>query len=262
MAAAEPGGDLHHHRPGRAEAELGVGRAVADPDRCHRRTGRVDGRGRVVTRRPRVGERDAEGRRLGRQAVGHRERDEAPVDRHGVDGHLRPLDVLLHEHRAAAGLGERGCERGLELAGRAHEREPPLALPVGRLHDEGERQLRIPRVELPRMRDAGRGERLPLARLRRDDGPRPGSDRVREPDPLRDARGDPDRPVRTRRDDPVHVARPREPVDRLLVLRRDDRALVRQHEPHGLRVTVDRDHVHVVPPVGRLEQPELRGPGA
>ena len=40
------------------------------------------------------------------------------------------------------------------------------------------------------------------------------------------------------------------------------RALVGQREPHGLRVAVDRDHVHVVPPVGRLEQPELGGPGA
>ena len=70
---------------------------------------------------------------------------------------------------------------------------------------------------------------------------------------------DADRPVGARRDDPVDVAGPGQPVDRLLVLRRDDRALVREGEAGRLRVAVDRNHLDVRPAAGRLEQPELGG---
>jgi len=85
---------------------------------------------------------------------------------------------------------------------------------------------------------------------------------MRQSDPFCDARGDPDCPVCTRRDDPVHLARTREPVDRLLVLLRDDRALVGEDEAGRLRVAVDRDHLDVLPAAGGLEQPELGGTGA
>ena len=85
---------------------------------------------------------------------------------------------------------------------------------------------------------------------------------MREPDALRDAGRDPDGPVGPGRDDPVDVPRAGEPVDRLLVLRGDDRALVGEGEAGCLRVAVDRDHLQVVPSAGRFEQPELGGPCA
>ena len=84
-------------------------------------------------------ERDAERGRVRRQAVGHGDRDEAAVERHGVDGHLRPLDVLLDEHGAAAGLRDRGRDRGIELLGGPDERKATLPLPVGRFTTTGNR---------------------------------------------------------------------------------------------------------------------------
>ncbi len=117
VTAAEARGDLHHDRPRGPEPELGVRGAVRDPDR---RDGAPCDRDRlldVVSGRPCVGERDSERGRRRRHAVGDRQRHEAAVERDGVHGHLGPVDVLLDEHRAAAGLCERGRERVLELVG-------------------------------------------------------------------------------------------------------------------------------------------------
>ncbi len=85
---------------------------------------------------------------------------------------------------------------------------------------------------------------------------------MREADPLRDPRRDPDGPVGARRDDAVDVAGAREPVHRLLVLRRQHSALVGEGEADRLGVAVDGDHVHVLACPCRLEQPELGGAGA
>ena len=85
---------------------------------------------------------------------------------------------------------------------------------------------------------------------------------MRQADPARDPGRDPDGPVRPGRDDPVDVPRTREPVDRVLVLGREDRPLVREGEPDRLGVAVDRDHEDVLSGPRRLEQPELRGAGA
>ena len=232
MAAAEPGGDLHHDRPVRAEAELRVGRAVADPDRLDRRAGDARRPRRVVRATATTwasATPNAGGSAVSRSVTV--QRDEAAVDRDGVDGHLRPFDVLLDEHRAAAGLA-RARSRAPRRARRASARaQPALALPVGRLDDDGERELRAPRVELA-ARAARRPRRTPPAgapSTSRSTAVRRG-DRMRQADPLGDPRGDPDRPVGARRDDAVDLARPREPVDRLLVLGRDDRALVGERE--------------------------------
>ena len=153
-------------------------------------------------------------------------------------------------------------QRRFELVPPADERQPALALPVGGLHHAGQREAGVTRVEGACVRDAGLGERVALPRLRR--GHRAGArvDRMREADPLRDPRRDPHGPVRPGGDDPVDVACACEPVDRLLVLRREHGALVGEREPDGLRVPVDGDHVEVAARPGGLEQAELGGPGA
>ena len=60
---------------------------------------------------------------------------------------------------------------------------------------------------------------------------------------------------------PSTVAGPRQPLERRLVVGRDDGALVGVLEPDRLRVAIGGDHVEPAP-VGRLEQPELRRTGA
>ena len=84
---------------------------------------------------------------------------------------------------------------------------------------------------------------------------------MHEADPACHTGCDPDGPVRPGRDDPVDVPRAREPVDRVLVLGRQDRPLVREGEPDRLGVAVDRDHEDVLSGPRRLQQPELRGAG-
>ena len=75
MPAAEPGGDLHHDRPVRADPELRVRRAVrgSRPPPPQRAQPRRRGL-RSCTRRPDVRERDAECGRLGGQPVGDGQR--------------------------------------------------------------------------------------------------------------------------------------------------------------------------------------------
>ena len=112
------------------------------------------------------------------------------------------------------------------------------------------------------MRDTCLGERLALARLRRSDRAGARVERMREADALRHAGGDAHGPVGARRDDPVDPARSGEPVDSLLVLRREHRALVGEREPGRAGIAVDRDHVNVATGPRGLEQAELGGPGA
>jgi hypothetical protein len=102
------------------------------------------------------------------------------------------------------------------------------------------------------MGNARRGEHLPLPRFRRRKRAGVRVDRVREGHPFRDPCRDPDRPVGAGRDDAVDVPSPGQPVDRLLVLRGEHRALVGESEAGRLRVPVDRDHLQVAARPGGL----------
>ena len=84
-------------------------------------------------------------------------------------------------------------------------------------------------------------------------------DRMRQAEPLCDARGDPDRPVGSGRDDPVDVLGAGEAVDARLVLGRDERPLVRVGEAGRRGIAVDRDHEEVALAC-RAQEPDLRGP--
>ena len=79
VAAAQARGQLDHARPVRPDPDLRVGRPVRDPERL-RPPRRASSTGSCA-RRPDVGERDAERRRLGGQAVGHGQRVELAADR-------------------------------------------------------------------------------------------------------------------------------------------------------------------------------------
>ena len=150
------------------------------------------------------------------------------------------------------------------------EREPLLALQVGRLDDAREAELAPPRpaasdrLEQTRWRACGTpglGEALALAELRRR--------RLRRR-AASSGCGSPSRPamraaIATGKSIPgatiaVDALRRREPVDRGLVLDGDDRAAVGEAEPRRARVAVDGDDVEAAIVRG-LEQPELRRPG-
>jgi hypothetical protein len=223
---------------------------------------RLDDGPRGMGRRPYVGERDAERGQRGREAIRHGQRDEAAVDREGVDGQLRSQDVLLDEDGAHPRLRS-GLRKGRrEPIARIDERQPTLSLPVWRLHDAWEREARLARVERPRVRDTGRSERVALAHLRGRECAGAGVDRMGQPEPPGDPGGDADRPVRARRDDPVDTPRAREPADRLLVLGRQHRAFVGEPEARRSRIAVDGNHIQVPARPGGLEQAELSGPCA
>jgi hypothetical protein len=264
VAAAETGRDFQDFRAVRTQPQLCVARPVADADRL-RRPGRDVGwtlcswntfsprRGR----RPRVRQRHAERRRFRRQAIGHRQRTEEAVDGHGVDGHLRALEELLDDDEAVAGGRERCRDRRGQVLFPRHHRQPALPLPVGSLDHARHRGL----GEHARLRHPGLVQPFALPQLRRDDCAGRGVDRVRQAVTLGDARRDPDGPVRPGRDDPVDVLGLREPVDRGLVLARDDRALVGVPEAGRRGVAVGGDDEE--PPLaGRSQEPELRRAGA
>ena len=207
-------------------------------------------------------ERDPERRRLGGQAVGDGQRMELAAHREGVDGHLRPVDELLDDRRAAAGLCDRARDRGRELVLGAHERQALLPLPVGRLDDPGARNSLLQRLvgsldDLPaRLGHAGLREALALLLLGDGEARSRRVDRVRQAVALGDPCGDPDRPVDPGRDQPVDGLRVGQTLDALLVLGRDDRPPVRVLEPGRSRVAVERDHEE--PSLaGRREQAEL-----
>ena len=263
MPPAEARSQLNHAGSVRSDADLGVGRPVADAERLGGGAGGLDRSLCFRNTRPDVRQRDAERGRVGGDAVGDEQRVEDAVDRDGVDRHLRAFDELLDEADLAAGGVERGVDRRRQLRLGADEREAALALAVGRLDDARDRQpVDDAGDELrARLRHARLREPVALPRLRRRERRGGRVDRVRQRQPLGDARRDADRPVGARRDDPVDVLRPCEPVDAGLVLGRDDRALVRVREAGRRGVAVDGDHEEVALACG-AQQPDLRGPRA
>ena len=82
---------------------------------------------------------------------------------------------------------------------------------------------------------------------------------MREPGALGDPRRDADRPVGAGRDQPFDAERPDEPLDRRLVVRREDAAPVGETKPEGRRVPVDNGQPDPAS-ASRLEQPELSRP--
>ncbi len=260
MTATEPRGQLDHAGSVLADPNLRIGRPVPDPERLGRGPSGSDESlccFNTKSRRPGVGERDPERRRLGGQPVSDGQGMEDAVERDCVHGHLRPLDVLLGDEGAVARGGAGRLDRGREIRLVAHQRQSPLALPVGRLDDTGNARL----GEHARLRQPGGGEAVALARLRgREHGGRP-VDRVRQPEPLGEARGDPHGPVRAGRDDAVDPVSARQPVDSGLVLRRDDGAGVGVAEARRCGIAIDCEHVQVA--LARCAQePELRRSGA
>ena len=263
VAAAEPGRHLDHHRPLRADAELGVGRAVRDAQRGHGSFGHVRGQTPDVAR-PDMCESDTEGRRRRGDPVGDGEGGEHTVHREPDDRHLRTVDELLDEREAVAGRAARHLDRRAEPVGRLDEGEALLALPVGRLDDDRAGDLRQPVVAAdhprPRLGHTGRLEPLALPQLVRREHGRLRRDRMRQPGVLGDPRGDAHRPVRPRGDDPVDPERAHEPLDRGLVLGREDAPPVGEREPGRARIAID----HAQPEAActrRLEQTELSRAG-
>jgi hypothetical protein len=74
----------------------------------------------------------------------------------------------------------------------------------------------------------------------------------------RDPRGDGHGPVDSRRDHAVDPLGAGEALDPALVLGGDDCPAVGEGEPGRRGVAIDRDREEP-PPLGRLQQPELRG---
>ena len=112
------------------------------------------------------------------------------------------------------------------------------------------------------MGNAVLGEPLPLPQLRGRDGGRCRRERMGNPHALGHPGCDADRPIGAGRDDAIDLPRTSEPVDALLVLRGENRTLVRKGEPGCTWVAVDCDDGEVVPPPCGLEEAELRRPRA
>ncbi len=134
MTAAEPGRHLDHLGPSGPIAKLRVGRAVRDAQGGHGSFSHVRGLTPDVAR-PDVGQGDTEGRRRRRDPVGDGERREHPVHREADDGHLRAVDELLDQRQPVARGAAGDLDRRSELFRGLDERQPFLALPVGRLDD-------------------------------------------------------------------------------------------------------------------------------
>ena len=255
MTAAEARSQLNHAGSVRPDPDLRVGRPVPDPERLGRGASRLDRTLCFCNTRPGVRQRDPERRRIGGEAIGDEQRVEDAVDRHGLDGHLRAVDVLLDDVRTVPGGFDRRLDRRRELRFGANERQPPLALTVGSLDDAGRHRL----VEQARLRDSGSGEALPLPRLGGYERRGRLVDRVRKPETRRDPGGDADRPVGSRRDDPVDALGTGKAVDSRLVLGGDERPLVRVREAGCRRIAIDGDHEEVAL-AGGAQKADLRGP--
>ena len=271
VPAAEPCGELADTRPVRPDEHLGVARPVLDPDCCRCSGSRLDDGadlGRFELARPRMRQRDAEGRQRRGQAIGHRERIEVAAGREGVDGHLDPGNMLLDEQRCRARRVERDAHGLGDVLCSTNEREPALTLAVGRFDHAGEadslgggsRFLRAGTDLVRGLGHPGLRETLALAQLRRGQRRRLRRDRVRQPQPFGDPCGDRDRPVDARRDQPVDALGACEPFDPGLVLRRDDRAAVGVAKARSGRIAVERDHMQLTR-TRRGEQAQLGRPG-
>ena len=274
MAAAEPRGELADARPVRADEHLRVRRPVVHADRRRGRLGRrrttAATSSGVELARPDVRERDAERGRVGDDPVGDGQRMEAPVDRERVHRHLRPGDQLLDEHdarRARARARARTPPRARPVV--RHEREPLLALEVGRLDDARVAEL------------GGRGRRLGQARARRDSracGTPASAKRSRwrsfdvaacavggssgcgSPRRCGDAGRDRDREVDARRDDAVDALRRRRAGRSPARPRRTRSRAGRRSGSPGARGSRSTAITCRPALVRRLEQPELRRP--
>ena len=112
VAAAEPGGELHHPRPVRPEAHLRVRRAVANAQSFGRRA-HIDGAADIVLGRPDVCERDPEhcGGSAVRRSVTVSARNDPSTEKALTVTSGQAVDVLLGYERAVArrlqGRGDR-----------------------------------------------------------------------------------------------------------------------------------------------------------
>ena len=172
------------------------------------------------------------------------ERVEDAVDREGVDGHLRAVDVAPRRcrHRSARRSIAASIAAG-ELVLGAHERQPALALAVGRLDDARRPARRPPRSVDAAQRGCGTPAAAKRSRCatwtsraprspRRSDAEAPSRAATRAATPTGQSMPG--------RDDPVDALGAGEAVDRRLVLGRDDRPPVRvarSRAPTGSRST-------------------------
>ena len=114
---------------------------------------------------------------------------------------------------------------------------------------------------MERLGNAAGGEPLALADLRDGRGGGLRIERVGDPVPIGDPRGDRDGPVAPGRDDPVDRLRAHQAVERLLVLRRDERPPIRVLEAGRERIAIAGDHEQAALARGP-QQPELGRSGA
>ena len=140
---------------------------------------------------------------------------------------------------STSAVPERDSARAAASAGSSSARERTSLRPrwpcrSGALTTHGSDVSDLTGIERPRVRDAGCGERLALAGLRRREGTGLRVDRMVQADPSGDPRRDPYRPIRAGGDDPVDPPRAGEPVDPLLVLRREHRASSASRKPGAL----------------------------
>ena len=151
-----------------------------------------------------------------------------------MDRHLRALDELLDEGGAAARGRDRSTEGGRELTAVPHDRNR-VAAAVRRLDHarHADVEMRVCRQPPGDVRDAGLGEALALPDPRGRDRRGRRRERMREAEPLRHARGDPDRRVRSGRRDAVDRLRLGQPVDRRLVVGWNQRPAVDEREAGG-----------------------------
>jgi hypothetical protein len=213
-----------------------------------------------------VGQRHAECRRLGDDAIGHRERIEVSAHRERVDGELRSGDELLDEHDLPTRRGQRRLERLGHVLCRRDHGQSALALSVRWLDHAWEAELDRSLLGVCRggadpesvVRNAGICEPLALAKLRNRRQCHLRRQGMRDVLARRHAGGEADREVDARRDDAVHLLRSGEPVDRVLVLDGDDRAPVCVAEAWSRGIAVDGDDVDASL-LRRLQQPELPG---
>ena len=211
--------------------------------------------------RPELGDRDAEGRHLGADALGDGNRNEDPFGGEAGHGDLGPGDELLDQRRAAARQGAGGVDRRREPRQPANDGAVRPAGPVRDLHDHGRRELDVAdRVrDLPaRLRDAGGRQRLALPELARGHERRRGGQRVREAELLGDPRGTGNRAVRARSDQAAEREGVAEALDRVLVVGRDDAAPVRQREARRRGIAVADRRGDAERP-RRLQHAELLG---
>src|SRR5690348_9317373 len=171
--------------------------------------------------------------------------------------------------RCASGTANAGGGGGARLVRRPGEPDRALPHAVRRLDDARIPELARGGCGLGRcaardragLGEAGGGEALALPQLGHGERRRLRLQRMRDAEALRDPGGDPDRVIGAGRDEAVHLLRAREPVDRRLVLDRDDRPPVGVAEARRRRVAVGRDDRQPAPPGGG-EDSELRRAGA